>query len=140
MSPRRGRVIDTGGTFLEKARESVAGARAEYEAGRYNNAANRSYYAVFQAAIYALQMEGISLPGGGTDWGHGFVDSQFSGLLVYRRHRYESSLRNVLTENRKLREDADYTTGSVNAVRATRALQRAERLVRAVAQREEEQS
>src|SRR4051794_38989229 len=38
------RVIEPGGTFLDKARESVTGARAEYESGRYNNAANRCYY------------------------------------------------------------------------------------------------
>jgi uncharacterized protein (UPF0332 family) len=130
-------VIEPGGTFLDKARESVAGARAEYEAGRYNNAANRSYYAVFQAAIHALQMEGIKLPGGGTNWSHAFVDAQFSGILINRRHRYDGSLRTVLTENRRLREDADYITASVNTVRASRALQRAERLVRAVVQREE---
>jgi uncharacterized protein (UPF0332 family) len=132
-------MIEPGGTFLDKARESLAGARVELEAGHYNNSANRSYYAVFQAGIHALQIEGVRLPAGGTEWGHAFVDAQFSGLLVNRRHRYETSLRNVIGDNRKLREDADYTTSSVGAVRAARALQRAERFVAAVVQRDGEQ-
>lgn len=130
-------MIQPGGTFLDKARESVAGARAEYEAGRYNNAANRSYYAVFQAAIHALQLEGVRLPGGGNAWGHPFVDSQFSGLLINRRHLYETSLRNVIGENRRLREDADYNPEPVNPVRTIRAVQRAERFVTAVLRRDE---
>jgi uncharacterized protein (UPF0332 family) len=133
-------VIEPGGTFLNKARESLVGARAEYEAGRYNNAANRSYYAVFQAAIHALQLEGIRLPGGGTSWGHSFVDAQFSGLLVNRRHRYEPALRTIVGDNRSLRDDADYTTIQVTQVRASRAVQRAERLVRAVLERHEERT
>jgi uncharacterized protein (UPF0332 family) len=132
-------MIQSSGTFLDKARESLAGARVELEGGRYNNSANRSYYAVFQAGIHALQLEGVRLPAGGTEWGHDFVDAQFSGLLVNRRHRYETSLRNVIGDNRSLRKDADYTTSSVSPVRAARALQRAERLVAAVIQRDEEQ-
>jgi hypothetical protein len=40
--------------FLDKARESLAGAESEFVNRRYNNSANRSYYAVFQAAIHAL--------------------------------------------------------------------------------------
>src|SRR5688572_5790187 len=89
-------VIDQDGTFLKKARESVTGARAELEAGRFNNSANRSYYSVFQAGIHALILEGVRLPGGGSEWSHPFVDAQFSGLLVNRRHRYDTSLRTVI--------------------------------------------
>ena len=133
-------MIEHGGSYLAKAQESVTGARSEFEAERYNNSANRSYYAVFQAGIHALILEGVRLPGGGTEWGHAFVDSQFSGLLINRRHRYETNLQNVIGDNRALRDDADYTTGSVNAVRASRALQRAERFVAAVLQRQEQQS
>ena len=40
--------------FLAKAQESLAGAESEFAAGRYNNCANRCYYACFQAAIHAL--------------------------------------------------------------------------------------
>lgn len=133
-------MIEPGGTFLAKALECLAGARTAYENGRFNNAANRSYYAVFQAAIHALQMEGIRLPGGATQWGHDFVASQFTGLLIHRRHRYETSLRDVIADNRTLRADADYSTVNVTEVRASRALQRAERFVRAVVRRDQERA
>ena len=132
-------MIDWDGSFLAKAHESMTGARVESEGGRFNNSANRSYYAVFQAGIHALMTEGVGLPGGGTEWGHAYVDSQFSGLLVNRRHIYEGTLRSVIGDNRKLREDADYTTGNVSQIRASRALQRAERMVRAIARRHDEQ-
>jgi len=37
-----------------KSLECLAGVESEMEAGRYNNAANRAYYACFHAAIVAL--------------------------------------------------------------------------------------
>jgi uncharacterized protein (UPF0332 family) len=132
-------VIDWDGTFLGKARESVTGARVEFEGGRYNNSANRNYCAVFQAAIHALQMEGVRPPRGGIEWSHAFVDSQFSGLLIHRRHRYGSDLRNVISPNRDLRSDADYTMDNVSQADAARALRRAERFMETVVRRHEEQ-
>lgn len=131
-------MLEQVGTFLDKARESVTGARVEYEGGRYNNSANRSYYAVFQAGIHALIMDGVRRQSGGTEWGHAFVEAQFVGLLIYRRHRYDTTLRDAMRENRTLREDADYDSHGVTPVRASRSLQRAERFVAAVVQRQEE--
>lgn len=72
--------------------------------------------------------------------GHSFVDSQFTGLLVNRRPRYDTGLRNVIGDNRSLRDEADYKTIRVTELRALRALQRAERFVGAVLRRHEEQS
>src|SRR5205823_6359850 len=46
------------GNRPDKALESLAGAESELANGRYNNAANRAYYACFQAAIAALQRAG----------------------------------------------------------------------------------
>jgi uncharacterized protein (UPF0332 family) len=132
-------MIDLGGSFLDKARESVAGARIAFEGGRFNNSANRSYYACFQAAIHALILEGIRPPGGGTTWGHDFVQAQFRGQLVNRRHRYETSLRDTLLDNYSMRVRGDYELRPVTEVLASRALQRAERFVSAVVQRHEEQ-
>lgn len=130
-------MIELGGTFLDKARECVAGAQGEFENGRFNNSANRSYYAVFQAAIHALQLEGFQALRG--DWGHDFVQAQFIGQLINRRHLYDTNLRSVLTENRRLREDADYDISGVSEVRAARSLQRAERFVAAIVRRQETQ-
>jgi uncharacterized protein (UPF0332 family) len=131
-------VIEVRGTFLDKARESIAGARIEYQSGRYNNSANRSYYAVFQAAIHALQMEGFQAFQG--EWGHNFVQSQFNGQLINRRHRYPTDLRSALLDNYRLRTRGDYEIRTVTEVLASRALQRAERFVGAIVQRQEDQS
>ena len=131
-------VIDLGGTYLDKARESVTGARVEFEGGRYNNSANRSYYAVFQAAVYALQMEGFRALQG--EWGHDFVQAQFNGHLINRRHLYPTDFRSVLLDNLRLRTRGDYETRTVTEVLASRALQRAERFVGAIVRRQENQS
>jgi uncharacterized protein (UPF0332 family) len=131
-------VIDLAGSFLDKARESVTGARVEYEGGRYNDAANRSYYACYQAAVHALTLEGIRIPGGGNEWGHDFVQSQFRGQLVNRGHRYETALRDTLQENYRMRVRGDYEERPVAEINVARALRRAERFVQAVVQRQEE--
>jgi uncharacterized protein (UPF0332 family) len=130
-------MIGTGGTFLDKAQESLVGARRAHEGGRYSNSANRSYYAVFQAAIHAILAERISPPGRGDNWDHGWVQGQFNGLLIHRRHLYSTDLRTVLSDNYELRVRADYTTRAVTEVLASRALQRAERFVGAIVQRQE---
>jgi uncharacterized protein (UPF0332 family) len=52
-------VIDLASLFMAKALECLAGAESELANKRYNNCANRAYYACFQAAIDALTREGI---------------------------------------------------------------------------------
>jgi len=64
-----------------KARESLAGAERELALGRYNNAANRAYYACFHAAVVALLRGHIRRE----IWSHDEVQSLFAGLLVNRR-------------------------------------------------------
>jgi uncharacterized protein (UPF0332 family) len=120
--------------FLEKAEESLSGAESEFTNRRYNNAANRCYYACFQAAVYALIQAGIQ-PSGRTDqWGHDFVQAQFIGQLINRRKVYPTDLRQTLLQNYRLRETADYERDRVNEVRAARAVRRAAEFVEAVKQ------
>jgi uncharacterized protein (UPF0332 family) len=128
-------VIEPGGTFLDKAHESLEGARREYQGGRYSNSANRSYYAVFQAAIHAILAERIRPPRE-DDWDPGWVQGQFIGLLINRRHLYSTDLRQVLPDNYDVRVRADYTARAVTEVLSSRALQRAERFIAAIVQRE----
>jgi uncharacterized protein (UPF0332 family) len=117
--------------FLEKALESLAGAESEAANERYNNAANRAYYASFQAAIAALMLAGTRPPGGGTSWDHGYVAAQFDHL-INRRKLYPAEHRGVLVRNRDVRRRADYTDSSVTRTETTRAVQRTRRLVTAV--------
>jgi uncharacterized protein (UPF0332 family) len=118
--------------FLEKAEESFAGAESEFVNSRYNNCANRCYYAVFQAAIYALAQAGITPPSREAEWGHEFVRSHFIGQLINRRKLYPTALRPVLEQNRALRRTADYKRDQVTEARAARAIRRTEELLAAV--------
>lgn len=134
------RVIERADIFLEKAEESLAGAESEYLNGRYNNCANRCYYAAFQAAIWALSQAGIRPSGRNGDWGHDFVISQFNGQLINRRKLYAADLRGALDQNYQLRIEADYSTDRVGDVRAARAVQRTKRFVDAMRERRERKS
>lgn len=123
--------------LLEKALESLTGAEDEYTKERYNNVANRSYYACFQAAISALILAGIRAPGSSDQWGHDYVQAQFVGQLINRRKIYGTELRNTLEQNYRLREVADYHPREhVTQVRAARALHRAHVFVVTVQSRE----
>ena len=75
--------------YLRKARESLASAEADVAAGRYNSAANRAYYAAFQATVAALIHNSIHPAKG---WQHKFVSSQLSGKLIKRRKLLPSVL------------------------------------------------
>lgn len=55
-------MVDRGTVYLEKAEESLAGARSELANGRNINCANRAYYACYQAAVHALMEAGIQPP------------------------------------------------------------------------------
>lgn len=118
--------------YLAKAAESLVSAESEFINGRYNSCANRCYYACFQAAVAALIEEGIRPRG---DWGHDFVQGQFIGLLINRRKRYNSELRRVLSDNRILRDQADYQSKLVTRTQANRSLGRTRAFVTAVQQR-----
>ena len=117
-------------TLLIKALESLAGADSERVNRRYNNCANRCYYAAFQAAIAALLGAGIRPAGG--QWSHTFVHGQFAGRLIRRRKLYESALRDTLPRLQKLRQEADYTTYQVTETEAARAFRRSQAFVTAI--------
>ena len=55
--------------YLIKAEGSLLGAESEFTHGRYNNVANRCYYACFQAAVAALHQAGIPHVAAGVTWG-----------------------------------------------------------------------
>lgn len=123
--------------YLVKAEECLLTAESEFANGRYNSRANRCYYACFQAAVAALIRKGIRPQG---NWGHDFVQSQFVGLLINRRKRYDSTLRNVLRENQHLRDKADYRIELVSPTEAYRALRRTRTFVSAMQRQGESRS
>ena len=118
--------------YLAKATESLQTAESEFANGRYNSCANRCYYACFQAAIAALLREGIHSRG---QWSHEIVQSQFVGVLINQRKRYDRELRRVLANNQILRDQADYRAELVTATQASRALRRSRLFINAIRQR-----
>jgi uncharacterized protein (UPF0332 family) len=116
--------------FLIKALESLSGADSERVNRRYNNCANRCYYAAFQAAIAALLTADIRPSAG--QWSHTFVQGQFAGQLIRRRKLYAAALRDTLSRLQKLRHEADYATYQVTETEATRAFRRSQTFVVAI--------
>ena len=122
--------------YLVKARESLTGAVSECAQGRFDNCANRAYYACFQAAVTALVRAWIAPPNQAAQWGHEFVQARFIGDLINRRKHYPPTLRETLIRGLRLRQTADYTTERVKPVQAMRALDRAREFVEAVTEAE----
>ena len=119
--------------YLLKAEESLAGAESEFVNSRYNNTADRCYYACFQAAIAALTQQGIQ-PGRGL-WRHEFVQGEFVGALINIRKLYPSDLRDTLPRNLILRQMADYEPRQVTQVQANRAVRRTRSFIEAVGEK-----
>jgi len=117
--------------YLAKSRESLAAEEADADAGRYNAAASRAYYAAFQAVVALLLAEGIKPRG--RAWEHRYVIAQFSGTLVRRRKLIPSRFRGAMQELLDLRSQADYDWRSVSRRRADRALADVKGIVDAVA-------
>jgi uncharacterized protein (UPF0332 family) len=105
--------------FLRKAEESLSSAEDDYAKERYNACARSVYYSAFHASIAALLFEGVRPTG---RWEHRYVDSQFSGVLVYRRKRYPARFRTLLAICFRSRVDADYSSLSVPQRKAARIL------------------
>lgn len=118
--------------YVHKAIESLDGAESELANRRFNNCANRCYYASFQAAIAALLAAGIQarLPGG--RWRHDHIQAQFASQLINRQHRFPPALRTVLSETLLLRQEADYEPDGISQRQANRAFRRSREFVDAV--------
>lgn len=119
-------------TFVEKANESLAGAASEFSNGRYNNSANRCYYAAFQAAIVALMRAGVRPRDEDTGWGHDFVQAEFARRFISQRKVYPADYRAILSRAFILRRAADYRADHVPEVQARRNLRRVTEFVEAL--------
>ena len=113
--------------YLAKARESLASAEADLVAGRHNSAANRAYYAAFQAAVAALVRAGVRPAD--DKWQHRFVMNQFSGRLIRRRKLISSALTSTLNELFDYRTTADYRSDDVSIRNSRDAVRQAQRMV-----------
>ena len=126
-------MVEADDVLLSKAVASLAAAESELVAGRYDNVANRCYYACFQAAVAALEAAGFCPKGEASDrWSHSAVQALFIGVLINRRKQYPERLRNVLSMAFTLRQTADYTRNRVSEINARRMLRRSREFVEAI--------
>lgn len=116
--------------YLRKAREGLASAEADLDAGRFNSATNRAYYAAFQASVAVLTANGIRPRRDA--WEHRFVISQVSGKLIIRRKVLPARLTGLLDILLERRLRADYRPVSVSKREANDSTNRARDLVNEV--------
>ena len=76
---------------MEKARRFLGAAQWCYENGFYDSCVSRCYYAVYRAAIAALEKEGFRRP----SWNHGILVVKFRKELIDKRGTYASEFQDV---------------------------------------------
>jgi uncharacterized protein (UPF0332 family) len=112
--------------FLRKALESLRAAELLLEAGLYDAAASRAYFAVYHAARVALRHEGFLDPEG-----HEPLQAQFNGRLTEHQKVYPGQ-RGVMNKLFGFRVKADYKASSVSRKEAERRTRDARSFVLAV--------
>ena len=109
----------------------MIGWSAELANRRYNNCANRAYYACFQAAIAALIRIGVR-PGADGQWSHSAVQAQFISLFINRRKRIPAEFRDALPRLFLGRQEADYEAEDISERQATRMVRLASAFIAAI--------
>lgn len=113
------------GEFLSKAKENLEAAQVLFDRQLYNAAANRAYYAAFQAAVAALATQGL-VP---ERQGHASIQANFARELIQRRKQYPRRFRAYLMDLQSVRDDADYKLKSVSRRIANNQLTKATEFV-----------
>ena len=99
---------------LEKARESLRAAENCFALGLLNSCASRCYYAMFQAAVVALEAAGFHRDA----WSHAALHATFANELIHRRKIYPRPLAEYLNRALFWRNIADYDEAEISQRRA----------------------
>jgi uncharacterized protein (UPF0332 family) len=116
--------------YLTKSHECLLGAESELANNRYNNAANRVYYAAYNAAIVSLIRAGFNSRNG--RWDHDEVQAMFPRELIHRRKIFPAAFRGLLRDLFDIRLRADYGPRLVSRALVDGALRDARRLISAI--------
>jgi uncharacterized protein (UPF0332 family) len=119
-------------TSLTKAEGVYRAAELCLEAGLYDSCVSRAYYAMFWAAIAALDDAGYKAE---KEWTHSGLFNTFSKYLVQTRKTYESFYGRRLAESYELRIKADYKLAPVRINDARRVLGWAQEFIQKVGER-----
>jgi uncharacterized protein (UPF0332 family) len=110
---------------LERAQATLKAAHLCLQERLLDSAANRAYFAAFQAAIRALETQGIKRD----EWTHKGVHNDFVQLFVRRRKVVPASFVATLPNLMQLRHAADYQEAGVSQRQAERAVRSANEFV-----------
>ena len=99
---------------LEKAEESLQAAESCLALSRFNSCASRCYYAMFQAAVVALEAAGFRRD----IWRHAALQATFTNELIHRRKSYPRQLAAYLSQALYWRNIADYGETDISQRRA----------------------
>ena len=112
-----------------RAQASLRAAELCLENGLFDSAANRAYFAAFQAAICALESQGVNRK----EWSHKSVHSDFVQRFVRRRKIVPASFASALPNLMRLRHIGDYQQAGVSQRAAERAVRLAREFVQLLA-------
>ncbi len=114
-------------SYMRKAERALSTARLSLQDTDADGACNRAYYAMFDAALFALGIEGLTKP----IKTHSGLVARFGQEVIVPRHLPQEHGED-LGSIENLRRLADYSEGSVTIERAAWAIERAEAFVAAV--------
>lgn len=101
-----------------KSKESLSAAQLCFDHNLCNSTVNRCYYAMFQAAVAALQHVGIMREA----WSHPALQATFTNELVRRKKLLPAELAMYLNRTAYWRNIADYAVQDVSMKRAGQLL------------------
>jgi uncharacterized protein (UPF0332 family) len=119
-------------TSLAKSEGIYRAAELCLKEGLYDSCVSRAYYAMFWAAITALDGAGYKAE---KEWTHSGLFNIFSKYLVQTRKTYESFYGRRLAASYELRIKADYKLAPVRINDARRVLEWAQEFIQKVDER-----
>lgn len=108
-----------------RAQGSLKAAQLCLEQQLSDSAVSRAYFAAFQAAICALESQGVKYK----EWTHKGVHSEFVHRFVSRRKIVPASFASALPNLMRLRHIGDYRQPGVSQKQAERAVRLAQEFV-----------
>jgi|SRR5262249_47526992 uncharacterized protein (UPF0332 family) len=115
---------------LEKAWESLQAAESCLTLELFSSCASRCYYAMFQAAVVALEAAGFHRDA----WSHTALQATFTNELIHRRKIYPRRLAEDLNRALFWRNIADYGDAEISQRRAKQLVEWAKAFVTKVAE------
>lgn len=123
MNNERGHPLE-----LERAESSLEAARLCLEERLLDSAASRAYFAMFQAAICALEAQGVRR----AEWPHKALHAAFAEVLIKRHKVLPAVLAAALPTAMEVRHTADYRQPGAGQRQVQRVVMTADQFIAAI--------